>query len=162
MTFSVAGARLSAEKAMTSLQAACSEVMQSSTILQMPLLFWQAPWFQDDSRKRESQAVLRRVAASHAVWWDFATADQPASSSPGMQGVTSGPDALFELQLGECFIKVRSGRRLLKCDQLCMCGLYIKLFAKHMTVTCCHRFCDSLGNCHICDMIVAVCMSVHA
>ena len=105
-TFTVAGARAGAEKALAKLQAVCAEVKEYSTQVHLPLLFWQAPWFFDDSTKHAAKKMLSGVAHQHVVWWSFDPADQQAESAQAGCDVASVGSPLMSLKINHRSVKV--------------------------------------------------------
>ena len=105
-TFSVAGVRSHADKAMARLKAVSAEVQQSSITLQIPLAAWQPSWFHDESSKRAAHAVLDRIASQHAVWYDFKTAAEVALLNPSRPGTSSGSEPLLSLDVNGHHVKV--------------------------------------------------------
>ena len=105
-TFTVAGAKAGAEKALAKLQAVCAEVKDYSSEVHLPLLFWQAPWFFDDSTKHAAKKVLSGVSHQHVVWWSFDAADQQAESAQAGGDVASVGAPLMSLKINNRNIKV--------------------------------------------------------
>ena len=96
---------------MAALQAVSAEVLQSSITLQMPLLFWQAPFLLDDSSKHAARAMLDRTASLHTVWWDIVTADQQAlahhsEDDAAAAAAAAAADALIGLEINGHLVKV--------------------------------------------------------
>jgi len=102
----VAGAKAGAEKALAKLKAVCGEVKKYSTEVHLPLLFWQAPWFFDDSTKHAAKKVLSGIAHQHVVWWSFDAADQQAKSAQAGCGVASVNSPLMSLKINHRIVKV--------------------------------------------------------